>query len=343
LIYPDDLTYFQYTEINQFINESISLYNKNVIERGRLFSALKSLQEGDMRGYFLPSLLLSNSKDVSLEAILEKYHVNPSSRMTSEEWLAHIMHIDQGLLFQHATALANIGLMYSEDMAALFEKGVKNEVAEKVVEKGECVKYEIAKAYHTEKELLADNDKEIYFDKEYDTTLYSMLSDYEKDMIKMSADDFIAFLVKKLKSRLKINDYEAEYLAETLIAGAKRVTEGQYAVFYDTSKAVKEEDSDSVGRIAQFYKRTHNKWVHDEKADETWFVADTSLLCNIQETCIEMTDAAQVAQDAHKKLLEKDLSFKGSKDDVDQVLVENKRKQIEIEFNTNKYKCLDII
>jgi hypothetical protein len=180
--------------------------------------------------------------------------------------------------------------MYSEDMASLFDK---KDIKESIPSEEGCVKYEIAKAYHTEKELLADNDKEIYFDKEYDTTQYSMLSDYEKDMLKMSADKFITFLVEKLKVRLRINDYEAEYLAETLIAGAKRVTEGQYAVFYDTSKAGNESDPASVGRIAQFYKRTHNKWVHDENADETWFVADTSLLCNIQETCIETSQTSE--------------------------------------------------
>ena len=45
LVYSDDLTYLQYTDITKFLDEKISLFNKTFVERGRAFYTLKNIRE----------------------------------------------------------------------------------------------------------------------------------------------------------------------------------------------------------------------------------------------------------------------------------------------------------
>ena len=45
LIYTDDLTFKQYQEITEFVDNKISEYNKNMIELSKIFKILSSLKK----------------------------------------------------------------------------------------------------------------------------------------------------------------------------------------------------------------------------------------------------------------------------------------------------------
>jgi hypothetical protein len=69
-----------------------------------------------------------------------------------------------------------------------------------------CKKVVVAKMYKTFDELQADNNSgnmDIYFDKIYDKTNYSILDGYEKEMNNMLPEDFINFLPKALEGTVK--------------------------------------------------------------------------------------------------------------------------------------------
>ena len=284
LVYSDDLTYLQYTDITKFLDEKISLFNKTFVERGRAFYTLKNIREPTT---FSPSAsaiysALNFNKSISENVFdLYDYHGNESGglKLTNSELLQKIIVKDAGRLYNSAISFNNIQLMFPDNINTIFEQDKEKVNKQKEsLDKDKCIKYLIAKQYHIMNELLMDNDKEIYFDKKYDTTNYSLIDQYENDMIKMNPEEFTRFLIKKLEVSQKITQLDAEYLVDTLISGVKRVREGDYAILYD----IKNYNYDGL----LYYKRTDNKWVLDEKMDKDSFANDDSLLCNVQTECI---------------------------------------------------------
>jgi hypothetical protein len=124
--------------------------------------------------------------------------------------------------------------MFPSEFASLFESeqdkfNKKLRVAEI---KDNCKSMIVAKRYSSLEQLEQDNLVAIYFDKRFDKTNYSLLDNYEKDMMRMTPEDFIIHLISELKKKQGLTDEDAEYLAETLIDGHKKVINGQYAVLY---------------------------------------------------------------------------------------------------------------
>ena len=135
-------------------------------------------------------------------------------------------------------SLQNISLVFSSNLDSLLDK--EKQQNEKLLDKygnnsdskEKCKQFTISKLYYSENELLADNKKEIYFDKKYDKTNYGLLNEFEKEMMNFSPDDFLDFLTNAVKKKFHLNDIDADYLADTLINGFKRVQNGHYAILY---------------------------------------------------------------------------------------------------------------
>lgn len=72
--------------------------------------------------------------------------------------------------------------------------------------------------------MMEDNDKAIYYDKEFDTTNYDIIDEkYKKQKDQLTNEDFQLFLIEELKERSKMDESTAEYMAETLINQAKKL------------------------------------------------------------------------------------------------------------------------
>ena len=286
LIYTDDLTYMQYTEITKFLDEKISEYNKNFIERSRIFNILKNMKPFQDYNPSTKAIYSIFKNNISLKNnVFESYDYNPSNNdnsslpLTNSELIKKIIVKDFGNLYNSSVSLQNTSLMFSnnlDDILNVESKEIKSNKGSEE-EQNKCKTFIIAKQYRTLEELMADNDKEIYFDKQYDNTIYSILDDFHKEMSQMNPEDFLEFLVNKLKSKIKLNQIDAEYLAETLINGIKKVINGQYALLYSLN-----EDK------MHYYKRYNNKWVLDDTVDNEVFANNDDLLCNIQDNCIEV-------------------------------------------------------
>ena len=285
LVYTDNLTYKQYEEIIKFISEEISEYNKRYIERSNAFMSFKRTTKGkDVNQVDDLSLfeLLNRHKrdDFSTIYDLNFENLNTSSKnsknITTSELLYKITLKDFGNLYNSIISHQNIGLTYPDDFTALFEKD-KQTISDKIngeTANDKCNNIVFAKRYNNISELEADNGKEIYFDKQFDKTNYSILDNYEKDMVKMAPDEFIPFLRAKLKERFKLTDENAEYLSETLINGHKKVNNGQYATTVDR------------GSIKNFI-RKDNRWVLDDTLDYSDVVRGAEdLTCELNDNCI---------------------------------------------------------
>jgi len=269
------------------------------------------------------------------EIVIEKYHINgknqeenTTTRMDSVEILNKINTMDNGRLFNSSISLNNLPLMFSDNLNSFFENEtdeVKNN--RKFMEsrlENKCKNYIIAKQYQNINELEDDNQnqnqppKTIYFDKKFDTTNYSLLNQYEKEMNKMDSDEFINFLVEKLQKSEKVSKEDAIDLVETLITGMKPVKNGYYAILYDSSKDV-----------MHYYVRTNGMWILDENIDKDNFspLNNQNILCNLQNDCISITNNKSASGMDCK-----------TEEDTKSMLAENAIKTILSEFDKQYYQ-----
>jgi hypothetical protein len=300
LIYTDNLTYQQYRDIIAFINEKISEYNKNFIERSKLFYSLKNMNMSAKPMPFasFPVVNIVSDKNNKRRQLFDDYDIDIDNNLkgdsySNDEILRKITVKDSSKLYSATLILQNMHLRYPDQFTSLFEdeknlidKNIKDEKGDSL---DSCKKKVIAKLYFNREDLLNDNDKQIYFDKKYDDTNYGALDDYEKDMFTKTPEEFIMFLTNKLKNALKINDEDADYLADTLINGFKKVINGQYAILKNVTTNNVE---------FEYYVRKNNKWELDadfdagdaSDASKKDGITDSNLLCNLQEKCISVPE-----------------------------------------------------
>jgi hypothetical protein len=282
-IYSNNLTYLQYREITSFIDEKISKFNKNFLSRSTSFSRLKmnSIIAKSKSTVFSIIETLQEKDNIRIE-ILDAYDLYDQKKEAFNiEILRKLSIKDYKKAYNSAISIQNIPLMFPNDFSNFFDDE-KNNINKKInseSEKKTCNNVLVSKLYKNEENLLADNEVNIYFDKNYDMTNYGILDDYENEMFNMNPENFILFLTDKLKKKFKLDDEEAEYLTNTLINGHKQVINGQYAI-------VRTDD------VADYYVRRDNKWVLDETVDKTSASDSPDILCNLQEKCISATHQA---------------------------------------------------
>lgn len=294
LIYADDLTFKQYQAIVTFISQEIIKFNKNLPEKHRLFLKMKRLvssKESSFQAFSVTNIL--SNKDNLRENVLDSYDFYDlkAKIFTNSENLRKITMKDFGHLYYNAISIEGFPLVFSNDLEPIFE-AEKDKLNNKLNSKDDrsrstCKNYIVAKQYSNLEDLLSDNNVDIYFDKKFDNTKYSLLDEFQKELVTLTPEDFFTFLVNKLKLKLKIKQQEeAEYLVDTLITGVKKVLDGQYAIIYHINNANE--------TLVDYYVRNHNKWELDEKADKDLFTTNQNILCNFQEKCISIPEKNNV-------------------------------------------------
>jgi hypothetical protein len=296
MIYPFDLTYTQYKEINSFIYEKIADYNKLYKEYSIAFSSLKYIKSKTTNpGKEAKSLyiynnelfqLLETNNDVGLNTkILEYYGFETPGSMecSGSEFLKKITLADYGNLYNTAVSITNIKLMYPRGLSTVFsdDKAELKSIMEKDKSQDKCSTYIIAKKYYSMDALTEDNEKQIYFDKEFDTTNYDLIQEkYKKQRDELTSEELILFLTDDLKTRSNMDEASAEYMAITLVNQAKRVREGDYALLVTT------EDGGEEANTLEYYVRKDDIWVLEKDIDPNAFIKDDEILCNMEYSCI---------------------------------------------------------
>ena len=341
MIYPIDLTYLQYREINDFIYEKIRDYNRIYKEYSIAFSALRYIKSrgklskvgvGKQEQYIFSNPLfdLLNDTDLNLKMeILRDYGFDDPNNIqySGSEFLKKTIVADYGNLYNTAVALTNIKLMYPTELSSVFseDKERMKSIIDRDAKYDKCSSLIIAKKYYSSESLLEDNDKAIYFDKEFDTTNYEIIQDkYKRQRDELNSEDLILYLTDEFKTRSKMDEASAEYMATTLVNQAKKVREGDYAILVTT-----EENNEHPDRL-EYYIRRNDEWVLDKEVDHSTFIKDDDVLCNMEFKCIynpaekgeDKCESTEVSKDtivnnALKQILDQfDKNYEISKDEL---------------------------
>ena len=275
--------------------------------------------------------------------IIEIYDLSDTN-ISSSEFIKKILSKDYGNLFSSLIAYTNLKLMFSSKLNKLFEE--EKELLKQIIEtdrtKNNCQTPVIAKKYYSLEKLISDNDKDIYFDKEYDNTNYDVVEEkFKKEKSSMTKEQFRIYLIDELKKIYKLSDENASYLSETLTNGLKKVLNGHYALL-----SILRNDIQTM----TYYVRNNDKWDEaDEELNLSSFVKDDDVLCNINYDCLydtsEKTEEKCLSININEdNTIEK--QFKGILDQFDKnydysmdeltQLIKNK-----ILFNENKFNVLN--
>ena len=359
MIYPIDLTYMQYREINKFLYDKIKDYNIKFKEYGMVFSSLRYTKYQSKTGKDKNTFIFSNplfdmlspinnKRDQELNTIVfQEYGFEPGSiTISGSEFLKNITVADYGNLFNTAVAMTNIDLMFPSNLSEVFnkDKDRMKEIIEKDKANDKCSSYIIAKKYYSIDALVEDNNKPIYYDKEYDTTNYEIIEDkYKRERDQLSHEELILFLTEEFKTRSKMDESSAEYMATTLVNQAKKVREGDYALLVSS-----EDKTENNAEQLEFYVRKDDIWVLDKEVDPNNFIKDDDVLCNIDYSCIynpaekgedkcESTDVSKdtIVQNALKQIIDQfDANYDISKTEL------NSRISNKLKYFTERYQSL---
>lgn len=281
LIYTDDLTYKQYEEITNFIDNQISSFNVRFKERARIFSRLVRNKTDNIiysSAYSLVSLI--NDKQNIRETVFNLYNINIDKieTFTNSEIMRRLNIVDSQKLYSSALSLQSVALMVPDTFNDIFVKN-SNNTDKQVMNDGnsaDCKPIVIAKSYNNVADVEKDNGKNIYFDRRFDNTNYGLIGNYEKEIMQMKPDELILYMQDNLTKTLKINAKDALYLAETILNGYKQVIDGQYALLVSVSD--------------QYYIRQKNIWIETAKPVQNVVTSSENILCNLRKKCISNPD-----------------------------------------------------
>ena len=281
LIYPDDITFkFFQSELIPFIFDKIKQYlstyrNNNFLFNNILFTAINKINKK------IEPIIAHNLLQYS--DIIEIYNITQTSNHpTISELLNTIILSDFGNVYNYGVVIKNLNLLVHSKLNDMIEKENEKLVINPVSEN--CIKYSISKEYKNEDDMTKDFNTNVYFDKKFDTTDYSIFEDkngdIEKDVInaqnQLQGDELIDFYKRKL-SKKGIPDGKLDYMAETIMNNNKKVREGDLAIIYENENV-------------KYYKRVNDEWIPFEIDETAVYATDSNeLLCNFREKCMEDT------------------------------------------------------
>ena len=271
MIYNNDLTYTQHNEIRYVIKENIKNLKKNFVEKAALFNSYRNMQSNPNIIKSLLKLLDEDSENMVVDYGLVKV----SKDLHNHELLKKMYVIDDCKLLYAMLSKMMFVLNIPKKM------DIDEETSNPLKIKSDCGRRYLAKEYENLEELMKDNGKdELFFDESYDDTPYDILSNYETEKRNMVNEDFYDFLVENLTQKHEVSKDSAKDLASVIIRGKREVLDNDYAKVNVTKPSEQEQKY-------HYYKRMKKNWLRDDSINETIFMDNNTLFCNIKSSCFK--------------------------------------------------------
>ena len=236
------------------------------------------------------------------QELFENYKINEDLYNNTEELLNALIKIDNLVFFNTALNKNIMDLLVANLLDNFIKQKNKFENTQDDIEISDdtCEKYYLSKKYTSLDELENDNNKSIYFDAIYDTTMYSLVNEYTNEKQTLDSDNFFKFLTNILIEKTNLTKKKALREAKAIIEEKKEVIDGDYAVLIN-----KEDNKNYI------YKRENNIWVIDDSFKSDFYIDSNKILCNTNKECISSNDKCMDIKNMGKENL---------KNDVDKIL-----------------------
>ena len=301
-IYEDNINNKFYLQIRDVLIKRVKANKIKYKERQRAFQRLTIKNKKGVNNEPLIHLVPKSVSDV-----LQMYFLNKDVNETSSEQLVRILTMDSGKLFNASILLDMIELHAVEKLdKTIQDKSL--ELSEKLLKtKKNCSKYVLVKKYTSIEQLETDQKKEIYVDKEYDKTKYTLLNEYNNEKESMELQEFMVFLVGKLIEKYNLTEEEAVFEARVILKGKRPVENDTYAVLITSEHGLSDNEFNVKFKGAEYYKRNSDQWVLDKSIDENVFALTSEDFCNTNDSCTYSTndcmDVNTIKQQHNKTLI----------------------------------------
>jgi len=235
------------------------------------------------------------------------------------------MNTDYGKYIYTIISKKNDGLYSMEklDQDIIERLNTMHETLDNVENK--CLNYVLSKKYDTIEQLNQDNNVNIYYDKEYDTTDYSYIDKFKDDYENMEFNEYREYVVEQIMYDKNIS-YESAIIEFTsMYEGRRPVEEGVYAVLLDNSEETPN---------PYYYKRVNNRWELDQDIQNAGYKS-SQLFCNLQENCVQSSIGCNEF-DLEKKNLEYG-TLEGMIQDLSEEFLSTQRERIQRLKDTISY------
>lgn len=311
MVCPEDITYGQYNEMRFFMKNRIKEYKGNYAKTAPSFAKLTELSKMTKPYSNIVQQMFGSEQEIT-KSLLDHYSM--LEKYTNGEMLNQFIEADSNTLFYTYISKLLLSLITPN---RLFDSimEIKDMGENDHIKPNYCTTRVLAKKYTSLDELKNDNNKdELYFDKEYDETPYSVLKKYADKQKSMSPADFVDYLAENLMQKHDAHPDNAPELAKIMIAGKKPVLEGHYAIVEiekEMPKASKSDDEsvkETIDKLYHrtetlYYKRIKDNWVEDKTIDTEAFMDTQALFCNSAPDCYKAKDkSCESVDDAHKNM-----------------------------------------
>lgn len=328
-ITADEVTFDQFMEVRYFVGKQVEEYKKTMVLKQKEFLAYVTTQfnvpisknrilqtfdeKTEMTQWMREAYRLANTDAPDDKSALQK--------LSSSELLSQLYQRDGAQLY---TKMVNYLLLSLITPDKILDAVRPSEVEETPSTEGErvqtardCTMRVLAKKYNSVTALQRDNNKDAFYDKEYDDTPYGIVDKYKREQKEMMPEIFISFLKQALVDKHDCPPELADVMAKTLIAKQKQIREGEYAILevypqlpaHIQTQDLSREQLDEIHREQnirvkrEYYKRVGDVWMHDNSVNEETFIDTNMLFCNLNENCVY--DNAQKLGD---KCVDKDVA-----------------------------------
>lgn len=307
-VYPSDITFNQHKEIRFFILEQMKELKKKLANDSTKMNILRNSTYNILQNE--NHLLRILSENVEFSDIFYKAYQffgdekkRSKNLYTSSEIIYKLMSTDNLSLYTNIISSVLLSLNSNDEILSKLEQPEFDELDDvEKIKAVDCTKRYLSKKYFSVNEIQGDNNKtDLYFDEEFDDTPYQIMKKYEKEKKEMESDMFFSFLVENLIERHGVELDDANEMAETLIAGKKKILDGHYAILEiypkpndsvsmellseQDKKAMEEEGN--IRKKVFYYRRLKFNWIRDDEINIESFMDSNDVFCNLSKDCIK--------------------------------------------------------
>jgi hypothetical protein len=293
LVYNDDITFKQYNQISQFMDDEIIKCKKNIINTNKNY--IEFLREN--KTYFISTILPKLIKKEYLE-FFSKQHYNINDNFSTQLSLQRINNYDSGRLYHILLSISQ--LSYGQSLSV--EEKIAEELSktEEIISNDNqspqknCAQYKLVKKYLDIEDIQKDNNSPAFVDSKYDDTPYDIGNDWLlKHSDKYDNPEDIKFALKTfLMENNGVNEDKASVDAEAMIDKVRLVQDNEYAIL------------DIGNGDIKYYVRKNNMWIYDKSLSGKHI--DEINFCNLKQNCIKIKETC-TNLDNSKELMKKNI------------------------------------